>query len=756
MGGKWTPEEDADLRCIVEQHGAKNWKRISALLGPTRTDVQCLHRWNKVLRPGLHKGSWSEAEDAIVREMVAQNVGSVKWSTIAARLPGRIGKQCRERWFNHLDPTIKRGDWDNDEDRILYEAQRNFGNRWCEISKILPGRTENAVKNRWNSSTMRRWLTERDLIPGNGQPIVDLSLPGGVEHALASFKSALELAGVKGADAMAALMAPDGIDNDEYDGKSRSTKRGTSSKSCRGKGGRGGVRGGRAVGAALSASNNSRSQSRTIRKRGDENHVISMLGHLKSVPGENNRGHGRNSIGLSGRGRRGRGSRSMYEDDEDVDEDEHYDDLDENGDFGQLGDQDLDDETPTSQALKRLYTSLQYQIDSDDVPCEGDQIPLSILPHFNKLNESGQKSLMRQLIERVQRTNTTPRNIVLTNSRGNSEVEPISTDPDFMAMGMGVLQGSLGLDSPRFAALGDAQDWESNVFDEGNSIPLSWGLTETPMTMHAPSSVRSTRSTRSTRQNAIQAASGVFSDGEMSPLDIAVLVAFNVVIASKNSVQIMRTLLGENTTDNQSAPTLNAAMAPPVGILNRRNSINRDNVEFDSGSNTTSTATANSLEVGGKPSAMSKLPAHLRPPLIDTDRKTIAGSTTEKLVEMLGNLKETSSPLVQAIAYVEARKESNPQESHSKGSTSELDDSSEAMTRVTRSKGQKRKFGKLAEEPDSTSLALQRLHTLLQQRLDDDPTLMTEDSKNAGESDQLPMSMLRYFCMLNGKGHRYA
>lgn len=56
-------------------------------------------------------------------------VGKVKWSSIAAKLPGRIGKQCRERWFNHLDPSIKKGDWSNEEEQIIYEAQKCFGNR---------------------------------------------------------------------------------------------------------------------------------------------------------------------------------------------------------------------------------------------------------------------------------------------------------------------------------------------------------------------------------------------------------------------------------------------------------------------------------------------------------------------------------------------------------------------------------------------------------------------------------------------------
>ncbi|XP_010067478.2 transcription factor MYB25 [Eucalyptus grandis] len=87
--------------------------------------------------------------------------GPGNWNAMSKMIPGRTGKSCRFRWVNHLDPSVKRGPFSDEEDRVILTAHQIHGNKWKSISKMLPGRTGYAIKNHWNVSLKNKQADQR-------------------------------------------------------------------------------------------------------------------------------------------------------------------------------------------------------------------------------------------------------------------------------------------------------------------------------------------------------------------------------------------------------------------------------------------------------------------------------------------------------------------------------------------------------------------------------------------------------------------
>jgi hypothetical protein len=152
--GNWTKEEDDLLINAAKQHKGKSWKDVERLV-KTRNHVQCRQRWAKTLKPGLKPGQWKKSENDRLKELKGKGM---KWKEICQQLglKGRTARQCRERWTSHLDPSVRKGGWTTDEEKIVMAEHKKQGNRWSSIAKLLPaGRTANDVKIRWKSITRK-------------------------------------------------------------------------------------------------------------------------------------------------------------------------------------------------------------------------------------------------------------------------------------------------------------------------------------------------------------------------------------------------------------------------------------------------------------------------------------------------------------------------------------------------------------------------------------------------------------------------
>ena len=151
-------------------------------------------------QPLYRKCMWSDKEDDLLRRAV-ERYGTKNWSMISSMVPGRNGKQCRERWSGMLSPDLAREAWSLDEDRLLIQLHSEYGNKWAKISEFLPGRSRISLRNRWGWHVRHRFSLAGLSVPtpvsepgdkGNEVSTSDVKVSGDVFDSLDKWTGEIE------------------------------------------------------------------------------------------------------------------------------------------------------------------------------------------------------------------------------------------------------------------------------------------------------------------------------------------------------------------------------------------------------------------------------------------------------------------------------------------------------------------------------------------------------------------------------------
>ncbi|KAK9895991.1 hypothetical protein P389DRAFT_143428, partial [Cystobasidium minutum MCA 4210] len=155
----WSQEDINSLVSILNEVDGRSWTEISRRAFPhdEYSSAECQEKWKELSKEkkDVNRGAWTHEEDQALMDAV-ERFRPEKWVVIATQVGARNGKQCRERWYNHLSPDIKKGTFSAEEDEIIFHWYSIVGSKWSEIAKHLPGRPDNMIKNHFNTSLQRQ------------------------------------------------------------------------------------------------------------------------------------------------------------------------------------------------------------------------------------------------------------------------------------------------------------------------------------------------------------------------------------------------------------------------------------------------------------------------------------------------------------------------------------------------------------------------------------------------------------------------